>query len=140
MNGLDDDGAPLFTALNSGYTNAAEAFVRCGARVDNLVFAAADGRLDEVEGYFDAGGGLALDRGWGTLLDGPSGSRLERDRLLDYALIWAALHGRREVVEFLLAKQPDLAFTEPFFNSTAHGAARHGRHEEIAALLDPGSR
>ena len=61
-----------------------------------------------------------------------------RDRLLDYALIWAALHGRREVVEFLLAKHPDLAFTEPFFNSTAHGAARHGRHEEIAALLDRG--
>jgi hypothetical protein len=39
------------------------------------------------------------------------------------------------VVEFLIAKHPDLAFTEPFFNSTAYGAARHGRHEEIAALL-----
>ena len=139
VNGLDDDGAPLFTALTSGYTKAAEALVRCGARVDNLVFAAADGRLDEVQGYFDADGGLALDRGWGTLLDGPSGSRLERDRLLDYALIWAALHGRREVVEFLLAKEPDLEFTEPFFHSTARGAAGHGRHKEIVALLDPGS-
>ncbi len=127
------------TALTSGYTKAAEALVRCGARVDDLVFAAADGRLNEVEGYFDADGGLALDRGWGTLLDGPSGSRLERDRLLDYALIWAALHGRREVVEFLLGKQPDLSFAEPFFHSTARGAASHGRHEQIAALLDPGS-
>ena len=136
MNGLDDDGAPLFTALNSGYTSAAEALVRCGARVDNLVFAAADGRLDEVEGYFDADGGLALDRGWGTLLDGPSGSLLERDRLLEYALIWAALHGRRDVVEFLLGKQPDLSFTEPFHHVTARGAAGHGRHQEIVAMLD----
>jgi len=136
VNGLDDDGAPLFAAINSGYTTAAEALVRCGARVDNLVFAAVDGRLDEVQSYFDADGELALDRAWGTLLDGPAGSRLERDRPLEYALIWAALHGRREVVEFLLTKQPDLSFTEPFHHVTARGAAGHGRHTEIVALLD----
>ena len=135
MDGLDDDGAPLFTALTSGYTKAAEALVRCGARVDNLVFAAADGRLDEVQGYFDADGTLMPDRAWGTIRAAPGGSRLDPDRLVDYALIWAALHGRRAVVEFLLAKRPDLDVTEPFFNSTAYGAARHGRHEEIAALL-----
>ncbi len=135
VDGLDDDGAPLFTALTSGYTKAAEALVRCGARVDNLVFAAADGRLDAVQGYFDADGTLMPDRAWGTIRAAPGGSRLDPDRLVDYALIWAALHGRRAVVEFLLAKRPDLDVTEPFFNSTAYGAARHGRHEEIAALL-----
>jgi len=61
---------------------------------------------------------------------------LERDHLLDYALIWAALHGRLEVVEFLLGKQPDLTFTEPFHHVTARGAAGHGRHQEIVAMLD----
>jgi len=32
--------------------------VRCGARVDNIVFAAALGDLDAVEGYFDSSGQL----------------------------------------------------------------------------------
>jgi hypothetical protein len=133
--GLDDDGAPLWTAITFGYTEAAEALARCGARVDNLVFAAALGRLDAVQGYFDADGTLLPGPAWGTIRAAPGGSRLDPDRLADYALIWAALHGRRVVVEFLIASHPDLAFTEPFFNSTAYGAARHGRHEEIAALL-----
>ena len=41
VNGLDDDGAPLWTAITFGYTEAAEALAGCGARVDNIVFAAA---------------------------------------------------------------------------------------------------
>ena len=67
VDGLDDDGTPLWTAITFGYTDAAEALVRCGARVDNLVFAAALGRLDAVEGYFDADGTLLPDRAWGTI-------------------------------------------------------------------------
>jgi ankyrin repeat protein len=48
---------------------------------------------------------------------------LDPDRLLDYSLIWAVGHGRREIVEYLLDKNPDLTVTEPVFNSTALGAA-----------------
>jgi hypothetical protein len=55
--------------------------------------------------------------------------------LLEYALIEAAAHGRREVVEFLLRQAPDLSVTEPVFGATARGAARHLGHAEIAALL-----
>ena len=54
---------------------------------------------------------------------------------LDYAMIQAALHGRRDLVEFLLEKQPDLGFAEPFFHSTARGAARMAGNHEIVALL-----
>jgi hypothetical protein len=57
-NGVADDGVPLWTAITFGYTEAAEALVRCGAPVDNIVFAAALGDLKEVEGYFDEGGQL----------------------------------------------------------------------------------
>ncbi len=58
VEGLDGNGLPLWTAITFGYTVAAEALVRCGARVDNLVFAAALGDLDAVHSYFDARGRL----------------------------------------------------------------------------------
>ena len=56
--------------------------------------------------------------------------------LADYALIQAAGHGRREVVEFLLGQRPDLSVTEPFFGATARGAAEHQGYIEIAALIE----
>ena len=64
MNGLDDDGAPLWTATTFGYTEAVEALACGGARVDNIVFAAALGDLETVQSYFGAGGGLDRDRAW----------------------------------------------------------------------------
>lgn len=121
VNGPEDDGAPLQTAITFGYTEAAEELVRCGARVDNLVFHAALGDLAAVRGYFGADGRLA------------SG---QQGNLLEHALISAALHGRRDVVEFLLDRGPDLSFTEPSFGATASGAARHVGNTEIAALIE----
>jgi ankyrin repeat protein len=109
--GLDDDGLPLWTAITFGYTEAAEALARCGARADNLVFHAALGDLAAVR-------------------------ELPAAHLLEYALITAAGHGRREVVRFLLGKQPDLRITEPSWGSTALGAAKHYGHAEIAALIE----
>jgi hypothetical protein len=55
--------------------------------------------------------------------------------LVEFALILAAGHGRREVVEFLLGKQPDLTVTEPFFGATARGMAHHRGYTEIAVLI-----
>lgn len=65
------------------------------------------------------------------------GSELPAAHLVEYALIHAAGHGRREVVEFLLGKGPDLAVTEPCFGATARGAAEYHGHTQIAALLAP---
>ena len=116
VDGPEDDGAPLRTAIGFGYTQAAEELVSCGARVDNLVFHAALGDLAAVRGYFAAGV--------------PEGNQLE------HALGAAALHGRRDVVEFLLGKGPDLSFADPSFGATASGAARYNGHTEVAALID----
>jgi hypothetical protein len=116
VNGPEDDGAPLQTAIAFGYTKAAEELVRCGARVDNLIFHAALGDLAAVRGYFAAGV--------------PEGNQLE------HALGAAALHGRRAVVEFLLDYNPDLSFADPSFGATARGAARYAGHTEIVALID----
>jgi ankyrin repeat protein len=114
--GPEDDGAPLGTAITFGYTAAAEELVRCGARVDNLVFHAALGDLAAVREYFAAG--------------------VPEGNLLEHALGSAALHGRRGVVEFLLGKGPDLSFTDPSFGVTARGAASYAGHTEIVALID----
>jgi ankyrin repeat protein len=112
VDGLDDDGGPLRIAVAYCYADAAEALVRCGARVDNVVFAAALGDLDAVKAFVDDGG------------------RLEP------ALIAAAAHGRREVVAFLLERGPDLSVREPTFGATALGMARHLGHDDIVALLE----
>jgi len=135
VNGIDDDGLPLWTAILSGYTESAEALARCGARIDNLCFAAALGDLEAVRGFFRADGGLRTDFAPFERI----GVRpvTEPERVVEYALIWAAAHDRRQVVEFLLTKDPDLQVTEPCFNATALGAARyHGKHDMVA-LLEP---
>lgn len=135
VDGLDDDGLPLWTAVLCGHTAAVEALARCGARVDNLCFAAALGDLDAVRGYFEPGGGL---RAGVAPLDriGAHGRPLVPARIVEYALIWAAAHGRRAAAEFLLTKGPDLRVTEPQFDSTALGAARYHRRDELVALLE----
>jgi hypothetical protein len=136
VNGVDDDGLPLWTAISYGYTGAAEALARCGARVDNLCFAAALGDLDAVRGYFDADGSLRTDVAPVERI-GAHGPVLAPTLVVEYALIWAVFHDRRQVVEFLLTKDPDLRVTEPCFHATALGAARHLGHDELVSLLDP---
>ena len=137
VDGLDNDGLPLWTAITFGYSRAAEALGRSGARVDNIVFAAALGDLEAVRSYFDSSGNLKPRRPGSAERIGVSGPALQPDRMLDYALIWAAAHDRREVVEFLLGKGPDLTFTEPCFGSTAVGAARYHGHRAMVARLEP---
>jgi hypothetical protein len=137
VDGIDDDGSPLWTAITFGYTEAAEALVRSGARVDNLVFAAALGDLEAVRSYFDRAGRLRPGRARSAERIGTGGPVLEPDRLLDYALIWAAAHDRREVVEFLLERGPDLSFAEPCFGATALGVARYLGNREMVARLEP---
>jgi ankyrin repeat protein len=132
VNGPRDDGAPLRTAITFGYTEAAEALVRRGARVDNLVCYAGMGDLAGVAGCFGADGELGPARA-----DDAARYGVPEGKLVEYALIQAACHGRRAVVEFLLSKDPDLRYVEPLFGATPRGAAEYGGHPEIAALLAP---
>ena len=43
VDGVDDDGLPMLTTVTFGDTASVEALARCGARDDNIVFAAALG-------------------------------------------------------------------------------------------------
>lgn len=139
VDGLDDDGLPLWTAVTRGHTNAADALARCGARIDNVCFAAALGDLDAVKGYFGADGALRSDVPALTRI-GVTGPVLRREHLVEYALIWASAHGRLSVVQFLLTKNPDLRVREPLFRTTALGAARYHGRDDVVALLEPFTR
>jgi hypothetical protein len=130
-NGRDDDGWPLWEAIKCQYKPAAEALARSGARIDNLLFAAAVGDLPATRACFDPSGALKKTWGRARAVEG----KLPLDQLLEWALIWAAAMGQTEVVRFLLEKSPDQKVTEPFWGATALEAARfHGRTEVVALL------
>jgi hypothetical protein len=103
VDGIDDDGLPLWTAISFGYTAAAEALARSGARVDNLCFAAALGDLETVRAYLGTDGVLRDDVVPVERI-GAHGPKLVPDRIVEYSLIWAAAHDRRRVVEYLLTR------------------------------------
>ena len=133
-NGLDDDGLPLWTAIWFGYTEAVDALARAGARVDNVVFAAALDDVALIEEYFFPDGRVRDTRTKSAARIGTHGPAL--DRPVEYALIYAVAHGRRRAAEYLLGKSPDLTVTEPVWNNTALGAARWGGHDDLVRLLE----
>jgi hypothetical protein len=128
IDGLDDDGLPLWTAITFGYTSAVDQLVASGARVDNLIFAAVASDIERVSAYL-AMNGDARAAARSSRSIGIHGPALAPDRQLEYALICASRHGRREVVERLLSEAPNLSVTEPMWNSSALGMARHCREE-----------
>lgn len=110
VNGVDDDGKPLMTALAFGYGPAAEKLVARGARIDDIVAGAALGRLDVVQ------------RG---------GSAAEMEK----ALIWAATFDRAHVVEFLLRAGVDMSARGNQGFTALHAAAFHGATDATDVLL-----
>lgn len=137
VNGPQDDCAPLWTAAIWGYQHAVDALIRCGARIDNLVLAAASGDTSRVREY------LAPQRA--GLPIGGHDKYIATAQLVEHALIYAAGLGRHDVVVQLLALAPDLSVREPFYDATALDVARYkhpaaGRPDgnpTIVGLLEP---
>ena len=71
---------------------------------------------------------------------GSGGPVLDARFMLEYALIFAAGHGRLEVVEFLLGQGPDLSIREPRWNSSALGQAEYHGRTRVVELLEPLSK
>src|SRR6478609_3490437 len=105
VNGAENNGSPLMTAFRFHYPLAAEALARRGARVDNVITAAALGRGDLVDAFITDTGELRPEVPL-ALVRWP---RLPRDASvhLGYALTWAATWGRKDVVELMLRKGVD---------------------------------
>jgi ankyrin repeat protein len=132
IDGLEDDGSPLMTAVAFGYIEAAETLASRGARIDNVVAAAVLGRVDLVRRMVDEGGGVSpslVDLYWLALSDDPE-SHVER------AFVWACAYGRTVVVELLLARGVDQAATDHYGMTGLQWAEANG-HVDIVETLDP---
>jgi hypothetical protein len=125
VDGVAGDGSPLMTALGFGYFAAARALAAHGARVDNVLIAAALGRLDVVQARVGEGRVLA-DPGGGEVKD--------PDRL---ALVWAAKYGQTAVVQFLLDRGVPVTAMDDM--TPLHWAAARGHMSVIELLLARGA-
>jgi len=136
VNGVEDNGSPLMTALRFHYPDAAETLARRGARIDNIISAAALGRVDLVDSFVADDGTL---RPHALLADVPW-PRLPADPAvhLGHALTWACVFGRSGVVELLLRKGVDASGRDG--DATAlHFAAAYGRMDLVRLLLHHGA-
>jgi hypothetical protein len=130
LNGVANDSAPLMTAVASAYPKAAQALADRGARVDNVIAAAALGRLDLVGSFVLDARTLAP----GVSLVAPSWYGLPGDPKahIERAFVAACKFGRLQVVDFLLQTGVDHAATDGL--TGLHWAAGH-RYLDVVRLL-----
>jgi hypothetical protein len=134
--GVAGDASALMTALHFHYPHAARALMARGARIDNIIAAAALGRTDLVERFVDDRGALdphvpLADVPWPKL---PPDSAVH----LSYALTRASELGQLEVVELLLRKGVDASAAD-HQASALHFAAANGHMAIVRALLRHGA-
>ena len=133
--GIANNRSPLGTALAFGYPAAAKALVECSAKIDNIVYAAAVGNLEQVKSYFDSTGRLKKDVGkcdfdWFGVSENPQIAA-------EQALVFASLCGEVKVVAFLLDKGVHINAEPPGSHMTAtplHTATVLGQ-ESVTRLL-----
>jgi len=141
LDGVDDDGAPLGSALLFGYTEAAERLAQRGARVENLIYAAGLGRTAAVRHMLAIGAGM--DRITRRTDDRAGRFSFPIPREADareVAMIVAAMHGRLDTLRAFLDHGISVN-AAPYCNQTAlHYAANLGRGEIVNELLACGAR
>src|SRR5262249_19097549 len=132
-NGVNDDESPIMTALDFGYIEPAETLVRRGARVDNLVTAAALGRVDLLRRF-------VIDRDTvapGVPLVAPAWRKLPNEAKphIELALAWACKFSRSDAAMFLLDMGVNPASKDGYDMTALHWAAPNGMTEVVRRLL-----
>lgn len=139
VDGLDQTGSPLATALMFGYRGVATTLIDCGASLANIVAAAAAGVVADVAVYFDKQGRLKDDVGTSGSLWSP-----DPKTAAEQALVFAAMCGHLDVVGLLLDRGVDVNAHPPGSHMT--GTPLHTTSDLILAKLlvergaDVGSR
>jgi ankyrin repeat protein len=136
VDGPDGDGSPLATALLFGHPECVQALVDRGARTDNVVFAAAAGRLEWVRAYLD---------GDASLVERPCPAfplASDRREAAEQALVFASLCDQIEVVRLLLDRGVRVDASPAGSHRTAtalHTAALQGSPAVVRLLLERGA-
>ncbi len=135
IEGLMDDGMPLATALAFDYDETAATLVRRGARVSNLVIAAALGDAQQVTTLLHAHESGTMP----PYLD-PFGERIDdRQRLLDRALGEACKRGHLAIATQLIDAGATIDATALHGASALHWAAGAGQLAIVQLLVTRGA-
>lgn len=137
INGLEDDGSPLMTALAFWYGGAAETLVRRGARVDNVVAAAGVGREDLVRRF-------VIDRE--TLATEPRyfetrwfQTPREPRAHIELAFVTACHFGKESIANYFLDLGVDVTAKDKDDMTPLHWAAASGMTETVRQLVARGA-
>ncbi|MCE7062026.1 ankyrin repeat domain-containing protein [Dyadobacter sp. CY343] len=134
VDGIHNNCSPLLTAICFHYPDAARALVRRGARVDNIVTAAAMGSTELVGTFLQsnikaAAGKCVIHIPW-------LGYAVKPPESLELAFVWAAMHNQIEVVSFFLDNGMNPAARDLRQWTALHWAAYYGYSETVQILLD----
>ncbi len=137
VDGPRGDESPIMTALDFGYIAPAETLARRGARVDNVVTAAALGRLDLVRRFVVDKNTLAP----GVPLVAPAWRKLPSDPTLhiELAFAWSCKFGHSAVAEFFLDIGVSPNARDGQKMTVLHWAAPNGMTEVVNKLLALGA-
>lgn len=136
VDGIDGDQLPMSAALLFGRTECVDTLLACGARTDNVVFAAAAGRTDWVRRWLDRDPALASAPCPAFPLED------SRGELAEQALVFASLCGRVDAVRLLLDRGTAIDATPSGSHWTAtalHSAAGQGHVAVVELLLARGA-
>jgi hypothetical protein len=137
VNGLENDGSPIMTALGFWYGDTAETLARRGARLDNAVVAAAVGRLDVVQRMVIDPETLSsavkiFDTVWYEVPRDPRAH-------IEMAFAKAVHFQRREVIEYFLEIGVSPRAKDKDDMTVLHWAGATGNLELIARLVRLGA-
>jgi hypothetical protein len=137
VDGPDDDGTPLGTALCSATLDCVSALIARGARTGNVAFAAAAGRTDWVRSWLDGHEDM-------TTRPAPAFFPSSPDRAVaaEQALVFASMCGQTGVVRLLLDRGVNVNANPPGSHWTAtplHTAAIQGQTVVVDLLLRHGA-
>lgn len=136
VDGPSGDGSPLATALLFAHPECARVLVSHGARTENVVFAAAAGRLDWLRAY------LGQEA---TINERPCPAfplSPDRETAAEQAVVFASLCGQIDAVRILLDGGTRVDAEPPGSHRTAtalHTAAGQGEVEVVELLLERGA-
>ena len=134
VNGIEDDGMPLATALAFWYPKAAKKLISLGASTDNIVFAAAAGEIEKIKTW-TVEGTPAGPRPYPE----PFGRPLSVDDVLETAFVKACLCDQINTIDNLLSQGFSLDSKTINGQSGLHEAAYRGSMDTVQHLVNRGA-
>jgi ankyrin repeat protein len=134
VNGLEDNGSPVLTALAFGYRDAAETLARRGARIDHVVVAAAVGRIDLVGEWVIDPSTLSKAH---APYKGPYWVHIPEDTKgqIELSLVAACRFGRADIARFLLERGVSASSQDHDKMTALHWASARGMYEIMEVLI-----